>query len=211
MSHFYIGLLSGTSVDGIDAVLVDFSSSQDKNNEKDQSRKRESIRVLASHCLSLPQSLSKKIHTLCQDKTLSPASLGKHPLLDETHQTFGNYCAQAALEVLALAGVEANQVQAIGSHGQTVHHQPPTANQLGFSLQIGCANTIAKSTGIKTVSDFRSADMQAGGHGAPLAPAFHQAIAVQDNDCYVFLNLGGIANITFNGCLGSTEKKLVLR
>lgn len=111
----------------------------------------------------------------------------------------GECFAEAALDVLARAGVSAGEVRAIGSHGQTVRHRPHATHP--FSLQIGDAAVIAERTGLCTVSDFRRADVAAGGQGAPLAPAFHAAILADRVPCAV-LNLGGIANLSLLDRIG---------
>jgi len=178
----YIGLISGTSVDGIDAVLVDFS------NERPE--------LLDSHCHPIPQELRDSIATLCNPSITT----NEIDLLGEIDNTLGKVFADAALTLLSKTGISAKQVCAIGSHGQTVRHRPGVN---GFTLQIADANIIAERTGITTVSDFRRRDMANGGQGAPFAPAFHQAIAPANINCCAFLNLGGIANITVikNGTL----------
>ena len=105
---------------------------------------------------------------------------------------------QATIELLAGAETQPAQVRAIGSHGQTMRHRPPSArpHDRGFTLQIGDPNTIAELTGITTVADFRRRDIAAGGEGAPLAPAFHAAALAKPGVNRAIVNIGGIANIT---------------
>lgn len=184
--EFFIGLISGTSVDGIDAAVLTFD--------------RRKPTVVEAISYPIPAELTDQIHQLCSDDSLTLESLygskeQQKPLLVEVHKKLGELFAEATLAILKKTKIKASQVVAIGSHGQTVRHQPPTNTSNGFSLQIGCPEIIASITGIQVVSDFRSADMAAGGQGAPLAPAFHAAIA-PNNKTVAFLNLGGIANIT---------------
>lgn len=202
-SEYYVGLISGTSVDGIDAVVIQSNPIEAKASQPGsaetsaESTLGDTPIVVAADCFPIPPALQKQIHTLCRDDSLTPESLAQGPsLLAEVHQTLGSLLAISAENIIAKAGISKAQVIAIGSHGQTVKHQPPVDTAPGYSLQIGCAKTIAATTGITTISNFRAADMQNGGQGAPLAPAFHRLIASQQADCCAFLNLGGIANIS---------------
>lgn len=179
---YYIGLISGTSVDGIDAVIIEANDQQ--------------LRIVEKNCFPLPSSLTQSIQALCSDASLTTSTLkDSSSLLAKTHQQLGVAFASAATDLLDRTTLKPSDIIAIGSHGQTVRHQPPQENIAGFSLQIGCPDVISRQTGIPTISDFRSNDMKAGGQGAPLAPAFHAAIAPK-NTTSAFLNLGGIANIT---------------
>lgn len=173
MSELFIGLMSGTSVDAIDAALVDFSQG--------------GIVLRATHEHPFPDGLQPRLQTAIADGHCGLAELA------ELDALLGEAFASAALALLEGAGVEPGRVRAIGSHGQTVHHQP--GSRLRNSLQLGDPNRIAERTGIATVADFRRRDMAAGGEGAPLVPAFHQAVFGGDGS-RVVLNLGGIANVT---------------
>ena len=177
MSELYIGLMSGTSIDGIDAALVDLDAPLPK--------------LVSTHTESIPASLKQSIVELC---TPGNSEIDKFGALDiELGRLFG----MAANTLLKKNHLAADAIKAIGSHGQTIRHRPPAAQgERGFSLQIADPNTIAEHTGITTVADFRRRDMAAGGQGAPLAPAFHLAIAPEQMETCAFLNLGGIANIT---------------
>jgi anhydro-N-acetylmuramic acid kinase len=170
-SVYYIGLMSGTSMDAIDGVLVDLEQSPP--------------RVLQSHSLHLPATLQQRLWQLGHETPLSD-------ILDLDVQ-IGELFATAALDLLEQSGIEKRQVAAIGSHGQTIWHSP---GQPHTTLQIGDPNRVAYLTGITTVADFRRMDMAAGGQGAPLAPAFHAAVFQSSTENRVILNLGGIANIT---------------
>jgi anhydro-N-acetylmuramic acid kinase len=180
--QLFIGLLSGTSADAIDAVLIDFESDKPK--------------ILQTHLFPIP----KTIKTTVVDLAISG-----HDEIEKVREldlVFGKMFSEAALAVCKKAGINPTQVTAIGSHGQTVRHYPPTTDEKntalqGYSLQIGDPNIIVEQTGITTVADFRRRDIAAGGHGAPLAPALHNAVFRDKNKSRIVLNTGGIANITY--------------
>ncbi|MBN8429221.1 anhydro-N-acetylmuramic acid kinase [Microbulbifer salipaludis] len=179
MTDLYIGLMSGTSVDCIDAVLVEFSGSGSKLQCK--------TRAALGHPIS--QTMREAILALCAP---GPSELDRAGQLD---RQLGQEFAAAALALLHEAGIEPGAIRAIGSHGQTVRHRPPGSVSTPFSIQLGDPNTIAALTGITTVADFRRRDMALGGHGAPLMPAFHNAVFRTSRDRAV-VNIGGMANIT---------------
>ena len=174
MSNLYVGLMSGTSADGIDTVLVDFSNT--------------TPRMVASHYTPYHPELRKQILDLC------------HPGENEIHRlgeldvALAHEFADAVNNLLHHASTPADAVAAIGSHGQTIRHSPN--HTLRFTLQIGDPNTIAAKTGITTVADFRRKDMALGGQGAPLVPAFHRNLFASKNMDRAIVNIGGIANVT---------------
>ncbi len=170
----YLGLISGTSADGIDAALVRF----DPGCELVQARTFAWQPVLRTQLIALGQA---------QDAV----SLDEVGMLDV--QVAHAFC-DAARQLLEHAGIPAGAVRAIGSHGQTVRHRPAAA--FPFTWQLGDGNVIAERSGITTVADFRRRDVAAGGHGAPLMPAFHAALLRADDEDRAVLNLGGIANLT---------------
>ncbi len=172
-SSLYIGLMSGTSLDGIDAVLADF---------------QDGFRFLAHHYQPWPEQLKMALRELAQGNNESIDILGQ---LD---QQVARHFADAARQLLKHAGIKTDCVAAIGSHGQTIRHRPAASHP--FTLQIGDPNRIAEETGLTVVGDFRRRDMAAGGQGAPLVPAFHQALFQTPQENRAILNLGGIANIT---------------
>ena len=172
MADIYIGLMSGTSLDGIDAVAVRFSPE---------------FELLGSHSAALPESVKRDILTLCSPGDNEIDQLGR---LDKTLATLFAEAAQSLIHALDL---KSEDVCAIGSHGQTIRHRP----EQGFTLQIGNPSLITEITGITTVADFRLRDVAAGGEGAPLVPAFHQALFQQSDRSRVILNIGGMANITW--------------
>ena len=174
MPELYTGLMSGTSMDGIDAGLFDLSGNQ--------------ATLLASHCKKYSPALHTQLEAAL--RIVEPRSAD----LDALDREVGEHFAAAANELLEIAHVPAEQVTAIGSHGQTIRHEPDAPDP--YSLQIGSAAVISELTGIATVSDFRSADIAAGGQGAPLVPAFHAAVFRRTDENRVIVNIGGIANIT---------------
>jgi anhydro-N-acetylmuramic acid kinase len=174
-SELYIGLMSGTSLDGIDAGLVDFSDSK--------------IQLISFHYQPFSAELRQTIHQLSQ---ANQAIFLKDYGHIDSH--LGHLFAEASLSLLEKSNLNPSDIQAIGSHGQTVYHAPESIN--GFSLQIGDPNRIAELTGITTIADFRRRDIAVGGQGAPLVPAFHQAVFGDKNQAKTIVNIGGIANIS---------------
>lgn len=172
----YIGLMSGTSADAIDGALVDLSADIPK--------------VLATYNLPLSAHVKQKVFDLALS---GPCELETVRFLD---QYYGENFAKAAMLLCEEAEVQPSAIEAIGSHGQTVRHYPPTEKQAGYSLQVGDPNIIAERTGVTTVADFRRRDIAAGGHGAPLAPALHAALFHSPARNRFIVNAGGIANIT---------------
>lgn len=169
----YLGLISGTSADGVDAALLRFEPIPT---------------VVAATTLAYPASLRTRLLELTRPDAAVPLDV-----LGALDVEVGHAFADAALDLLARTGIGAAAVVAIGSHGQTIRHRPDGMHP--FSWQIGDAAVIAERTGITTVADFRRADVAAGGQGAPLAPAFHAAVFATLAPC-ALLNLGGIANLT---------------
>lgn len=172
----FLGLMSGTSADGIDAALAQFPAEG-------------GCRFVHGHTFDWKAETRAALITLGQGA--EPASLDALGQLDAE---VGIAFAAAANGLLERAGIERTRVQAIGSHGQTIRHRP-TSNP-SFTWQIGDANRIAELTGIATVADFRRRDVAAGGHGAPLMPAFHLAMLGSADEDRAVLNLGGIANLS---------------
>ena len=189
----YIGMMSGTSLDGMDAVLCQFSS--DSSAETDT---QQPMQLLATHSQDFPPRLRKVLLALCQPngvQELIPAEGEPNSELDWfgwASKEYAEFASEVVNNLLQQSNTDVESVLAIGCHGQTVRHRP----QLGFSLQLVDANIIAERTGISVVSDFRRRDMAVGGQGAPLVPAFHQALFATPDSTRVLLNLGGIANIT---------------
>jgi len=171
----YIGLISGTSMDGIDVVVVDFTDMHPRS--------------VAARTLPYPDALRDALDELRADPDTFPAAR-----LARLDAEVGEAFAIAAREVLGASGLLPDAVRAIGSHGQTVLHRPD--DEFAHTLQIGDPSRIATVTGIDTVADFRRADLAAGGQGAPLAPLIHQALLADRGENRVVVNLGGIANVT---------------
>jgi anhydro-N-acetylmuramic acid kinase len=171
----YLGLISGTSMDAIDAALVDFDV--------------EPLRVVATGATQFDPALKRRVSALIDH--------ADNVALDEVGQIdveLGRAFAQAALGLMQSAGVNAGQITAIGSHGQTLRHRPDLPAP--FTWQIGDPNVLAEMTGVTVVADFRRRDVAAGGQGAPLLPVFHDQVFRSDGEDRVIANLGGIANIT---------------
>lgn len=177
-----IGLMSGTSADGVDAALVEIGPGED----------RPSIRLLAWETVAYPPGLRERI--------LAAASKGSTEEVCHLDAYLGELFAAAAQQIARQAGVPLAEVELIGSHGQTIHHLPTPglegAHPVRSTLQIGEAAVIAERTGITTIADFRPRDLAAGGEGAPLTPIAHHALFAHPLRGRVILNLGGIANVT---------------
>jgi anhydro-N-acetylmuramic acid kinase len=174
----YIGLMSGTSMDGVDGVLVDFSSDA-----------RSGLHVLAEARVPMPPSLGAELLAL---NTSGPDELQRAAL---AANALARLQAEVVAHLLVKADVQAGQVRAVGSHGQTVRHRPGEFDGTGFTLQLNNGALLAESCGIAVVCDFRSRDVAAGGQGAPLVPAFHRDVFGSATPRAI-LNVGGIANLT---------------
>ncbi len=174
MSELYLGMISGTSIDGVDAVLVDFG---DRN-----------CRIIEAATTPFPPRLLARLRRIVEVPQAELCELGA---LDHA---VGGFFAGCALDLIARAGVTHDAVRAIGHHGQTIFHEP--SGDEPFSMQIGDPNVVAATTGICTVADFRRLDMAFGGQGAPLVPAFHAWCFGVANEARAVVNIGGIANIT---------------
>jgi len=176
MSGLYIGLMSGTSLDGVDAVLADFESPRP--------------RVLGHSSAPFPAELKAELLALNSptDNELHRAAMAANALVRE-------YAAQVRA-VLQECGVAASAVRAIGAHGQTVRHRPQEFDGTGYTLQLNNPALLAELCGIDVVADFRSRDVAAGGQGAPLVPPFHQAFFGTADAARAVLNIGGISNLT---------------
>ncbi|MCX7101809.1 MAG: anhydro-N-acetylmuramic acid kinase [Methylobacter sp.] len=175
MSELYIGLMSGTSLDGIDAALVDF--------------KDDKIQLVEFEYLHFQNDIQNNLQRLSKPDNL--ISLRDFGAVDTQ---LGGLFAKTVNRLLAKANIPAASVKAIGSHGLTIQHAPDISSP--FSLQIGDPNIIAEQSSITTVADFRRRDIAAKGQGAPLVPAFHRAIFQSPNEHRCIVNIGGIANIT---------------
>lgn len=181
--ELYVGLISGTSADSIDAALVRFDSGVPQ--------------VLATHAHPWPGAVRERVLALAQaEAALDLDTFGR---LDVQ---IARCFAEAALQLLERCGTSARSVRAIGSHGQTLRHRPQ--GESPFTLQLGDPSVIAELCRIDVVADFRRADIAAGGQGAPLLPALHAMLLARPGHTRVVLNLGGIANITVldaDGCV----------
>lgn len=176
MHEYYIGLMSGTSLDGVDAVLVDFVPG--------------AVKVVSHAHRPFAPALAAELLALNMpgDNELHRAALAGNALV--------RLYAEAIHELLADGGVVAAQVRAIGAHGQTVRHRPGEFDGTGYTIQLNSPALLAELTGIDVVADLRSRDVAAGGQGAPLVPAFHRAVFARPDETLAILNLGGIGNLT---------------
>ncbi|MBE9608862.1 anhydro-N-acetylmuramic acid kinase [Chitinilyticum piscinae] len=180
-TDLFIGLMSGTSLDGIDGVLLDWSGSQPA--------------IIAAHARPMPASLRTQLLALqsSQPDELHSASLAGNALSHEY--------AEVVSALLARAGVPAAQIRAIGNHGQTIRHRP----ECGYTLQLGNHALLAELTGITVIGDFRSRDIAAKGQGAPLVPAFHQAVFACPGIDRAVVNIGGFANVSWLAADGTVS------
>jgi len=173
-AELYIGVMSGTSMDGVDCALVSIKNGQ--------------TTLLDHDFTSMPNELKEQLLAVCLNQATNIETIGR---LD--HQ-LGHLFADAVLSLLEKSNTKPSDVCAIGNHGQTLFHQPtgPTP----FTMQLGDANIIATKTQITTIADFRRKDLALGGQGAPLVPAFHRALFEAQDASVVVLNIGGISNIS---------------
>jgi len=167
----YLGVMSGTSLDGLDIALIEQS---------------EQTRLLATHFLPMPSALRSELLALCSP---GPDELARAAIAEQHWVTLAASGIQA---LLSEQGLAAGAIRAIGSHGQTVRHEPAR----GFSIQIGNPALLAELTGISVVADFRRRDVAAGGQGAPLVPAFHEALFASPEAPRAVLNIGGFSNLS---------------
>jgi len=168
-----IGLMSGTSMDGIDAALVDVNTNT----------------LIAGITRSYSMPAQQRLRAVLNGEQTGPAALS------QLNTVLGKEFALAVQQLLDTTNIKPHQVVAIGSHGQTICHDA-TAD-IPYTVQLGCAHTIAALTGIQVVADFRTRDLVMGGQGAPFAPLYHQALFTDLTTPAAVVNIGGIANVTF--------------
>lgn len=184
MADYYVGLMSGTSVDGIDVGLARIRSGK--------------FEFVAGQCASWPAEVAKLLrHAIEHPAAVTLDSIG------DLDTAIGLCFATATLEMLVQQKIAARDVAAIGSHGQTVRHRPDARRP--FTMQLGDPNVIAARTGITTVADFRRRDIALGGQGAPLASAFHKAAFSSSEEDRAVINVGGISNVTLLGADNSVS------
>ncbi|MDD1148799.1 anhydro-N-acetylmuramic acid kinase [Pseudomonas sp. TNT2022 ID357] len=167
----YIGVMSGTSLDGLDIALIEQSPA---------------IRLIATHYIPMPETLRAELLSLCAS---GPDEIARSAM---AQQHWVKLAAQGIHSLLQQQQLQAQDIRAIGSHGQTVRHEPSR----GFTVQIGNPALLTELTGITVISDFRSRDVAAGGQGAPLVPAFHEALFEQRSGKRAVLNVGGFSNLS---------------
>ena len=202
MSERYIGLMSGTSLDGVDAVLVDFAKEDTSQafSSRPQTPTHNAPSVNANSSLNL-EVLAHVALPFAQEFKQTLLALNA-PAENEIHRSalaanaLTAVYAQAVQALLDDTQLKATQIRAIGAHGQTVRHQPGKHDGIGYTTQLNNPSLLAERTGIAVVADFRSRDIAAGGQGAPLVPVFHQGVFAQPNETIGVLNIGGIANLS---------------
>lgn len=184
-SRYAVGLMSGTSVDGIDAAVIEISSITDDQPQ---------VRLVAFENTAYPAQARDEIFELFDTSKATVDRVGR------LNVWLGELYAKAALSVIGKAGLEPKDIAVIGSHGQTIYHAPEFQTvdgyELHYTVQIGEGAVIAARTGIPCVSDFRMADMAVGGQGAPLVPFTEYLLYREDKRCLLLQNIGGIGNIT---------------
>jgi len=183
MSSLFIGLMSGTSLDGIDGVVVDFAVAKGARG----------VHLLSHAKRAFPDDLRSRLAALNRagDDELHRAALAANALAREY---------AALVQTLRASAPAANRpIAAIGCHGQTVRHRPGEFDGTGYTIQLNAPALLAELTGIDVIADFRSRDVAAGGQGAPLVPAFHRAVFARAGATVAVLNLGGIANLSVLG------------
>ncbi len=174
MADIYIGLMSGTSADSIDCAALDLSS--------------EEIKVLNCKNFEIPKDLKKEILESSQSEKI------EQELIDDLDYRMGEVLADSVKEIVSYLDIEVEDIKAIGSHGQTIKHEPKSENP--YTLQIGDPQKISNDLNITTVGHFRHDDIRAGGEGAPLTPVFHNKVFGNDRKRKAIVNIGGITNIT---------------
>lgn len=167
----YLGVMSGTSLDGLDIALIE---------------QGEQPLLLATHYLPMPPELRRDLLSLCSS---GPDEIARAALAENR---WASLAAEGIQHLLAQQGLGADAIRAIGSHGQTIRHEPAR----GFTVQIGNPALLAELTGISVVADFRRRDVAAGGQGAPLVPAFHEALFSHLGKQLAVLNVGGFSNLS---------------
>ncbi len=194
MADLFIGLMSGTSLDGVDGVLADFSQAS-----SGEPARTAPLRVLAHVAEPFPAQLRAELLALNASGAdeLHRAALAANAL--------ARVYATVVARLLAEGGVAAASVRAIGAHGQTVRHRPGLFDGTGYTLQLNQPALLAELTSIDVVADFRSRDVAAGGQGAPLVPAFHAGIFGQPGQTVAALNLGGISNLSLLPADGTVQ------
>lgn len=183
MPERFIGLMSGTSMDAVDAALVQINAQE--------------LTLEAQYSLPIPKALRTRLLNVSHSDTWSADELASLDIV------FAEHCAEAVTTLLSIANIRSEKITAIASHGQTVRHKPNLIP--AYSWQIGDPTRLAILTGVDVIYDFRRKDIAAGGQGAPLVPAFHQHVFSDKERSIAVVNLGGIANVTWLGPKGQIQ------
>jgi len=187
-SSLFIGIMSGTSADGIDIAIVRIGDAPDGP-----------VELIQFSEYPMPAALREAVLKLAASDTGEIDAIDSMGALD---RALGVAYADTVLAAIHGVGLKETDIAAIGCHGQTIRHRPKAEQP--FTVQIGCAATVAEQTGITTVSDFRSRDIAAGGEGAPLVPFSHRRLFAHERKNIAVVNIGGIANVTWLGLDGTT-------
>ena len=174
MAEIYVGLMSGTSVDSVDCATLDLSS--------------EEVRVLSCKNFEIPKDLKKDIIQSSQSEKI------EQELIDDLDFRMAEVLVESVKEIISDSNIEVKDIKAIGSHGQTIKHEP--RSETPYTLQIGDPQKISNDLNITTVGNYRHDDIEAGGEGAPLTPVFHNTVFGSDRKKKAIVNIGGITNIT---------------
>ena len=174
MAEIYLGLMSGTSVDSVDCATLDLSS--------------EEVRVLSCKNFEIPKDLKKDIIQSSQSEKI------EQELIDDLDFRMAEVLVKSAKKIISDSNIEVKDIKAIGSHGQTIKHEP--RSETPYTLQIGDPQKISNDLNITTVGNYRHDDIEAGGEGAPLTPVFHNTVFRSDGKKKAIVNIGGITNIT---------------
>jgi anhydro-N-acetylmuramic acid kinase len=194
--RLFCGLMTGTSIDGVDAALVEFSADENRHH----------LRLLSHFTKPFPDGVENRLASLAQSKSTTTADVSL------SNAGLAEIYADAVREACSRAGVAVQSLNGVGTHGQTIWHQPQPATFGGHAvrstLQIGSPSALAQHLGVTVVGDFRTADVALGGQGAPLAPMFDYEFLRRKDENVVALNLGGIANITILAA-GAAERDVI--
>ena len=177
MSNIFIGLMTGTSADSLDLAAVDFTATK--------------FEVIGLKNFEIPKQIKTQVLEQTRSKELEQSSI------EDLDIQLSKFFVKSIQEFMISLSLESNQIVAIGSHGQTIKHEPNA--DLPFSLQIGNPQLLSNKLGIKTIGNFRDDDIAAGGQGAPLSPIFHKEVFASENEERVIINIGGITNISVVG------------
>lgn len=192
----FIGVMSGSSLDGVDVAITEISHASQPNPSAADNFNHQQCKVIATHFQPYPEEVKNALLSLHfpQENELEKSALIANRL--------ARLYAEAVNTSLSNSGISAEKITALGCHGQTIRHQPRFESDIGYTIQLGNHALLAELTNITVVGDFRSRDIAANGQGAPLVPAFHQAVFASPKKNRAIINIGGIANISYLSSTG---------